>query len=322
MSAARFPPWWPAPAPRPALAGPPPRLTVVTPSFNQAAYLEATIESVLADGYPNLEYFVMDGGSTDGSREIIERHAPRLAGWVSEKDRGQTDAIAKGLARATGDWFTWINSDDLLAPGALWAVAAAAVARDTDLIAGATHQFGDGGLRKCYVPRNISAETLAREQLGSGVIWQQPSTWFRRDALAALGINQASHYAFDYELMIRYTHRHRRVRYLNAVLAYFRLHETSKTGSQGRRFREEQVRFLRAMSAEREFADLQVDLERAARAIAWAAELDDLQARTHESRLARLRQLWAGVRADPGGRCTRYSRRIARRILVTGGRPL
>lgn len=296
-----------------------PVLTVITPSFNQAPYLEATIRSVLDQDYPALEYWVMDGGSTDGSRAIIERYASRLAGWVCEKDRGQVDAICKGLERSTGDWLAWINSDDLLAPGALARVAAAA-SPDVDLIAGATQQFDARGPRKRYVPRNITARTLVREQLGSGVCWQQPSTWFRREALAQLGINRASHFSFDYELMIRYTHRHPRVRYLPDTLALFRLHEASKTGSQGLRFRDEQVRFLRGLRDEPEFDGLRDDLDLAARAIDWAGTLDRLSADVAASRWARLRQIRAGARADPAARCTRYARRIARRILFRGGR--
>lgn len=100
-----------------------PRLTVITPSFNQAQYLERTIQSVLNQQYPNLEYFIMDGGSTDGSLEIIKRYEPYLAGWVSEKDRGQTDAINKGIRRATGDYVAFQNSDDVFAPHAFERVA-------------------------------------------------------------------------------------------------------------------------------------------------------------------------------------------------------
>jgi glycosyltransferase involved in cell wall biosynthesis len=100
-----------------------PRISVITPSFNQAHYLEATMRSVHDPGYPNLEHIVIDGGSTDGSVEVIERYAERLAYWVSEKDDGQTDALIKGFTRATGDIYCWLNSDDLFEPTTLFEVA-------------------------------------------------------------------------------------------------------------------------------------------------------------------------------------------------------
>ena len=102
-----------------------PRITIVTPSFNQGQYLEQTLRSVLDQGYPNLEYIVVDGGSTDDSVDILNRYADRLAWWVSEKDAGQSDAINKGFARASGDVYGYINSDDFLYPGALEAVGKA-----------------------------------------------------------------------------------------------------------------------------------------------------------------------------------------------------
>ncbi|OQC38809.1 MAG: putative teichuronic acid biosynthesis glycosyltransferase TuaG [Acidobacteria bacterium ADurb.Bin051] len=101
-----------------------PRITIVTPSFNQAQFLEETIRSVLLQGYPNLEYFVVDGGSTDGSVAILEKYSPWLDWWVSEKDRGQADALNKGFARATGELWGYLNSDDVFLPGILHAVSA------------------------------------------------------------------------------------------------------------------------------------------------------------------------------------------------------
>ncbi len=100
-------------------------ISVVTCSYNQAEFLEATLRSVLDQNYPNLEYIVIDGGSTDGSVEIIERYQHRLAYWVSEPDAGQTDALIKGFSRATGDVLAWLNSDDLYEPGTLHEVGQA-----------------------------------------------------------------------------------------------------------------------------------------------------------------------------------------------------
>src|ERR1044071_5583992 len=99
------------------------KITVVTPSFNQAKYLETTLRSVHEQDYPCVEHIVMDGGSTDGSVEILRKYSAHLAYWCSEKDRGQADAIAKGFQRATGDILCWLNSDDVFLPGALRAVS-------------------------------------------------------------------------------------------------------------------------------------------------------------------------------------------------------
>ena len=100
-----------------------PRITVITPSFNQARYLESTILSVTTQGYPNLEYIIIDGGSTDGSVDIIKRYASKLAYWISESDNGQSHAINKGLNIATGNWICWQNSDDIFYPSTFFKIA-------------------------------------------------------------------------------------------------------------------------------------------------------------------------------------------------------
>src|SRR5262245_56142305 len=99
-----------------------PRVSIVTPSYNQGRFIEETLRSILLQGYPDLEYIVMDGGSTDGSADIIRKYSPWLTSWISEPDGGQVAAINAGMARATGTLLNWINSDDFLLPGALEAL--------------------------------------------------------------------------------------------------------------------------------------------------------------------------------------------------------
>ena len=210
-----------------------PRFSIVTPSFNQARYLEATIKSVLSQDYPNLEYFIFDGGSNDGSVEIIRRYAPSLTYWESEKDGGQSDAIAKGFNRATGTLLNWLNSDDMLAPEALWQIAKLHRSDpDAGIYAAAVENFrevGETSIREKVVPANLDLESLLFLS-GRPVRRHQPGIFFSRTLYERAGsVDHRFHYCMDYDVHARLLLAGGRVTYGDTVVAYFRQHETAKT---------------------------------------------------------------------------------------------
>ena len=179
-----------------------PRLTIVTPSFNQVGYLERTILSVLNQQYPNLEYLIIDGGSTDGSLELIKQYEPYLAGWVSEKDRGQTDAINKGFQRATGDYVAFQNSDDVFAPDALANLAAAWRKHpDTDVF------FGDMYIidEQDVILEELRTLAFCPEcQIYEGMQVFNQSLFIRRSLLQDAGLlDESLRFVIDYEIIAR-----------------------------------------------------------------------------------------------------------------------
>lgn len=197
-------PWTAETPPQPPPAGPLPRITVVTPSYNQADYLEATLRSVLLQGYPDLEYFVMDGGSKDASPEIVRRYAPWLAGWVSQRDGGQSSAINAGFAKATGDVVAWLNSDDRYLPGTLHAVARQVAARrDAVAWVGGCRSVDPAGRTVDHLePRGLELPALA-DWLREGR-FAQPACFFAGDALRRAGpLDEQLQLTFDVDLFIR-----------------------------------------------------------------------------------------------------------------------
>ena len=205
-----------------------PLVTVVTPSFNQARFLAATMESVFNQSYPNIEYIVVDGGSTDGSLELIKQHAHRLAYWVSEPDKGQTEAINKGFARASGDVLAWLNWDDPYEP----APVSQAVKRlqqdpEVGLVYGEANFIDEHGRKIGQFP----AAQTNYERLRRGYVHvpQQAAFW-RADLWRQVGpLDEDLYFAMDYDLWLRLAKIARVQYYPNQVWANFRLHGDSKT---------------------------------------------------------------------------------------------
>lgn len=181
-----------------------PRLSIITPSYNQAEFIERTLKSVLDQGYPNLEYIVVDGGSDDGSADIIERYSNELAWWVSEPDRGQTHALNKGLERATGDIVAYINSDDYYLPGAFEAAVAGFEKPGVQWLAG-TCLYLDGGSGEepsIWVPELPQSPRYWWMLEPWGV--PQAATFWRRELFDRHGgFREDMHYVFDTEYGLR-----------------------------------------------------------------------------------------------------------------------
>ena len=207
-----------------------PKISIVTPSFNQGPYLEKTIRSVLLQGYPNLEYIIIDGGSTDQSVEIIKRYEPWLTYWVSEKDRGQSHAINKGFKHATGELLGWLNSDDWYTEGALFNLASEYI---KDPSVGGV--FGLGHIVDSYgkvvfetkIPE-VTPENLF-EWFTGGAEFMQPSCLFTRQAWLECGpLAEDLHYAMDLDLWIKISKKYK-FKKINQLLSISLRHERAKT---------------------------------------------------------------------------------------------
>ena len=216
-----------------------PRITVITPSLNQAQFLEQTIRSVLDQNYPNLEYIVIDGGSTDGSVDIIKRYEDRVAYWVSETDRGQSHAINKGLKRATGEIIAYLNSDDFYLPGALHRVAEVSRRRpETDLIHGRCRSVDAMGNKVGEFFGDISTYS---EILDLWDIWWgrrnfvQPEVFWTKRITDRIGsFRENLHFGMDYDFWTRILRTGATVARLDIELACFRLQPNQKSNDRTR----------------------------------------------------------------------------------------
>ena len=205
-----------------------PKISIVTPSYNQGKFIEETIISVLGQNYPNLEYIIIDGGSKDNTIDIIKKYEPHLAYWVSEKDNGQSEAINKGFKKATGDIVAWLNSDDVLLPGALQQVAKAVTTGGYDLVNGQTVIIDENSTIQTSHFTLRQSKWYARR----GIYYvNQPAMFWKRDILDKVGyLKEEFHTEMDKELLIRIFEQNYRIGHLPQLLAGFRIHSQSKSG--------------------------------------------------------------------------------------------
>ena len=221
-----------------------PRLSIVTPSYNQGEFIEETIRSVLLQCYPNLEYIVVDGGSSDDSTEIIRRYEPWLSHWVSEPDKGQADAINKGFARATGSLLGWINSDDLFVRSSLQELAIAHVDHPNSILAGPVIDFDGQGYERTIQQRGLTFQNFVEFWMQRHN-WHMPGIFYPRVLVDQVGyLDPSLRYLFDMDFMCRIL-QISSVEYLAKPLTYFRLHPHSKTVSEKAGFLPEAVEISR-----------------------------------------------------------------------------
>ncbi|NOT63960.1 MAG: glycosyltransferase [Acidobacteria bacterium] len=291
-----------------------PRITVITPSYHQGRYLEETLRSVLLQNYPNLEYFVIDGGSEDESRSIMQRYAPWLSDWVSEKDNGQAHAINKGLQRATGEILNWINSDDLLMPGALAEIALSFVETQAEAVAAACINFGQGP-EKIITNENLTVAGLL--VFHPATTYHQPAVWLRRPLLLECGgIDEHYHYVFDWEMTLRYLSQFPKVHYLSNAVARFRLHAESKTTARAERFEAEHFELWRKFSRTLPSPTLRTLCDHQLRRKKWLKLLNEFERDQESFRLYRAAKLSYLACLDPAMRFTRMTAGAIRRHLL------
>jgi len=206
-----------------------PKISIVTPSFNQGKFIEETIRSVLLQGYPNLEYFIMDGGSTDDSIEIIKKYEAYLTFWVSEKDNGQADAVYRGFEKATGDIIAWINSDDYYLPDSFKKVAIEMAKNPANEVVIGGIQFINKNGKQLYRIKGFTQNTESLLCFGQNIA-QPGCFWSRRAFYDVGGFERSLKFAFDFDLFLRLSKKYK-LHALNEYIAVYREHGDSKSST-------------------------------------------------------------------------------------------
>jgi glycosyltransferase involved in cell wall biosynthesis len=204
-----------------------PLVSIITPSYNQARFLETTILSVLNQDYSNLEYIIVDGGSTDGSIDIIRKYEDKLAAWINEPDQGQSEAINKGFRLARGEILAWLNSDDLYYPQSVTeAVDMLLSTPQIGMVYGDTDLIDENGqVRGKFNAKQTSFQRLMR----GGVYIPQPAAFWRAELWNQVGpLDTSFYFAMDYDLWVRFS-KVAEIRYLPRLWASFRIHSAGKT---------------------------------------------------------------------------------------------
>jgi glycosyltransferase involved in cell wall biosynthesis len=267
-----------------------------------------------------MEYIVIDGGSDDETVAILEKYDRWIDYWVSEPDEGQSDAIQKGLDRCSGTVFNWINSDDLLEPGALATIGRHIDGHDAVIGRGRHFTEEESWLEDTY---NFAPKPLLRgygRENGCG--FTQQAVWLRTDQVKSCGgVDSSFHYAMDRELYVRYTYEYPDVTYVDEPLARFRLHKKSKSGVRGLRrisedpFRNDHLRMAKKIRNLDEYTELHDVCEERIEWLEWLSFVDRLQRRNERSRIGRVVDLLWNALRKPGARISRFTLGAARQIL-------
>ncbi len=218
-----------------------PKISVITPSYNQGIYIEETIQSVLNQNYPNLEYIIIDGGSNDSTVEVIKKYESKIDFWVSEKDKGQADAINRGFGKATGDILCWLNSDDYFFPETLKYVASQLNIEKKEILFGEVdHIFEpDKAVKHSNVKNKFDNYNL---ELYDFII--QPGSFWTKKVWESTGVvDEKLHFVFDWEWFLRAKKNNTEFKYSNKVMSMYRVHDAHKTSNGGEK-RQKEIEYI------------------------------------------------------------------------------